>query len=782
MLFKERFNSLISLISNHIKKFSLLLLFGLFVPFLAFADWGLETLFNGLIFAVLRFILWVSKGAAYLSIAFFNYVTSPGFMPLSYTNPAGNPIIELGLEITRPFANLIIVFFLIIIGLATALNYKDYAAKKLLPWLVGAALLINFVPLILGVIMDGANTVTFYFFENIGEGTTILQNNLLDLGGGSFEPSGGEKVTPSLLYRAVVAIAFYAFVAWTFFIYAFIFFIRYIYIWTLVILSPLTFVAGVIPATRKLFTKWWEDFIHWAFIGIPAGFFIYIGLQMLARIQDILPKMAIIQAQEFGKANELLINILPSIVVMVFLWLGSKEVKKLASDGASVAIGAAGAIATGGASAAASAGNWFGKKIRSSKVGQGVASKGEKWETVTGKKGTKTFHRYATRPLGKKMKDIASDKDDYHSGKEEIKGEDLSDQLYSILQATGTDREGKIAQFLEERGEKGRKILEKKIEKEDIVKVREKAGKMEDKSATKKIDQSFAKILAKAEGKDDDSLFNKFKDILHSQTSEEARIKKDDIEALGDEIKDEIVSVNNITLSSEDIKYAENAKEDTEEVKKSIKNQKIQKALRGVTKKEMKEKGYRNYLDKVVDNAKSEEDIKDLKGTIKEKKTIEAVHRFWTGDQISKGVKELGKDFLESFTKGLKSAEWYVKKDSTGKMRNIQLPSYLISNASLPLGTPTIRDENGNEINNKKELRAMSQNPNTGSSSSSSQSSSKSSSQSSGDNTSKKKTSKRRRAAGTKKSSKTSRSRGGFGSSKKNKSDEKEGGRERGTL
>ena len=69
-------------------------------------------------------------------------------------------------------------------------------------------------------------------------------------------------------------------------LYALLFAARYIVLWILIILSPIAFASKVFPKSRyivKVFPSfcywddWWDQFIQWNVIGIPAGFFIYLS-------------------------------------------------------------------------------------------------------------------------------------------------------------------------------------------------------------------------------------------------------------------------------------------------------------------------------------------------------------------------------------------------------------------------------------------------------------------------------------------------------------------------
>jgi hypothetical protein len=58
------------------------------------------------------------------------WIISPDFISLKFTQ---NPFVDIGLSITRNFANMGFIIFLVAIGLATALRIEEYKAKKTLP-------------------------------------------------------------------------------------------------------------------------------------------------------------------------------------------------------------------------------------------------------------------------------------------------------------------------------------------------------------------------------------------------------------------------------------------------------------------------------------------------------------------------------------------------------------------------------------------------------------------------------------------------------------------------
>jgi len=92
------------------------------------------------------------------------WIISPAFISLRFTD---NAFVNAGLSITRGFSNLGFIVFLVAIGLATALRIEEYKAKKTLPLLIIVALLINFSPVLCGIIIDASNIVMNFFLEKI---------------------------------------------------------------------------------------------------------------------------------------------------------------------------------------------------------------------------------------------------------------------------------------------------------------------------------------------------------------------------------------------------------------------------------------------------------------------------------------------------------------------------------------------------------------------------------------------------------------------------------------
>ena len=198
-----------------------------------------------------------------------NWVISPDFISVKFTQ---NPIVDVGWTTVRDFANMFFILILVAIALGTTLRIREYEVKKLLPTLIIIAVLINFTPVICGFIIDAANIIMNTFLKPgfYSQGFVQTANDEMGL------LSGIEDKT-DILATAVLLAFFNLIGAFIFLLFALLFFIRYIALWILVIISPVAFLCYILPQTRGVWSKWWNQFIQWSIIGIPAAFFLYLA-------------------------------------------------------------------------------------------------------------------------------------------------------------------------------------------------------------------------------------------------------------------------------------------------------------------------------------------------------------------------------------------------------------------------------------------------------------------------------------------------------------------------
>lgn len=281
------------------KKKNILLLFGFAVSALSFfplsAAAGIaESIVLGLPVGIIWLTIKLSVLMLDLGSVILKWVTGPNFTQLPFTRPGslaegGNPIIASGLTITQGFVNMILVLILVYIALATILRLSTRETNKLLVTFIVVALLVNFAPVLCGLIVDASNIVMNFFISGItgdvstasletmsNDQASIMIDNL----------TGGEALIPSIMTGVLLSgVNFFMF--FIFLLFSIIFLLRYIMIWFLVILSPLAFVAYILPSTRKYWTMWWNQFIQWSIIGAVCGFFLYLGISVLTKSQEI---------------------------------------------------------------------------------------------------------------------------------------------------------------------------------------------------------------------------------------------------------------------------------------------------------------------------------------------------------------------------------------------------------------------------------------------------------------------------------------------------------------
>ena len=267
----------------------------------------------------------LSWGFLALAQIFLNWASNPALVGGITTND----FVMEGWGIIRDFSNLFFILIVVAIGIATALRIKQYEVKKTLPRLIVVAILINFSPVICGVLIDVSNILMSYFMTAGAAGF----GDALNLAGsaGSFL---GDSVRSALgnwseIWRGVLFVKLIFLIGFNFFA-AFIlallgvlFIVRNLFLWILVILSPLAFISAVLPSTKKIIFNWWsKNFLQWTFIGVGASFFIYLSQLMLylgtkTLMGGNVPATAV---TEFG--GRTITNIMVLAVPFIFLVIG----------------------------------------------------------------------------------------------------------------------------------------------------------------------------------------------------------------------------------------------------------------------------------------------------------------------------------------------------------------------------------------------------------------------------------------------------------------------------
>jgi len=269
-------------------------LLGIFLPLkqaLAFNIWGfltdgLTVLPLNIIKVTLGFVSWLIYALMLLAHGILMWVLgNPLPDGLSLTNPAKNPIIDIGWTTLRDFTNMLFILGLAYIGLMTALDLSSFNTKKTFTNLLLIALLINFTPIICGAIVDGSNIIANFFISGVSydEAKDALKSKMgLDaMLSWDFEKNVSElmNIFGVLIFGLVLMVVFALF--------ALLLLVRIIMLWFLVILSPIAFFAWIFDSSKKYFKMWWDLFIKWATIIVPAGFFLYLSTHVFAQADKL---------------------------------------------------------------------------------------------------------------------------------------------------------------------------------------------------------------------------------------------------------------------------------------------------------------------------------------------------------------------------------------------------------------------------------------------------------------------------------------------------------------
>lgn len=351
--------------SNKIKKtltllsVFLLLSFIVLSPLQAHAAFGwfgfgkaLEAIPYLIAVALVTVVLGFSSLLSWMAGALFGWISSPGFISFSYTQSDNNPVIKAGLEVTQPIANIMLVVVFIFSALAIALDLANYATKKTLIKLLFIALLINFTPVIIGLIVDAGNIVTFHFLKGAQGGVSDITGGIGGIANTGMDGLKGlfdnTEVKIEFVVKSLITAILNIVVAIVFFIFSGLFLTRYIMIWVLVVLSPLAFVFYILPATESLWKKWWDQLVQWTFIGIPCAFFLWLAVSTFGILRDTFKgQFPDTSAGQGGFVD----GLFPYIVIIIFLFLGLTMGLQTGAMGANMAI-----------SATKGAGKWTGKR------------------------------------------------------------------------------------------------------------------------------------------------------------------------------------------------------------------------------------------------------------------------------------------------------------------------------------------------------------------------------------------------------------------------------------
>jgi len=261
-----------------------------------------------------------------------------GTLHLTPLNADTGEMVKVGFNFTRDLANMFFIIILAWIGFATILRLETYQVKKILPKLIIIALLINFIPIICGVIIDISDIITTSFL-NGGDASgfgKVLINQLpaADLVKGGLD--GLTMLIPSkggitgLVIKSAMGSVFNLVAFFVLLLYVLIFILRIVAIWILIVLAPLMWLGYIIPEGKQWWDMWWKQFLQWAMIGIPMTFFLFLSGLVLGGTSITSTSCPSVSFAEYGWgtgilsaiAGPFLCSTLPFIAAIIVLIIG----------------------------------------------------------------------------------------------------------------------------------------------------------------------------------------------------------------------------------------------------------------------------------------------------------------------------------------------------------------------------------------------------------------------------------------------------------------------------
>jgi hypothetical protein len=404
---------------------------------------SLNTIANAMIMAATWMFLGLSRLFLSLTIFFLEL-----FINLAaYNNFIDAPPVVIGWLMVRDVANMFFVVVLLVIAFGTILGIEQYEFKKTLLKLILAAIFINFSKLFLQLIIDIAHVFTTTFLNAI---VTTAGGNLINM----FQMDKvlamtprdvnlsniGEDIRIDLFIAGTIGLVFSIMMTVIMGAYLVIMLMRIVVLWVAIILSPIAFIAQVLPNTKAYADEFWKEFSHHVLVAPVMVFFLWLTFATLGNgdiANVVAPGLTGSEAQQLAgdlpTNNTISLseastwqNFASFLIAFGFLYVGLKQVEKLGVQG-------------GGAISSATS---FGKKVAGYATGYYLGRK----LVDRGKDSGKEYLKLATNKTGINRLPFGSQSKGALRRKAALaKSEEHNQERYKELAARGGGISGALA-------------------------------------------------------------------------------------------------------------------------------------------------------------------------------------------------------------------------------------------------------------------------------------------------------------------------------------------------
>ena len=248
----------------------------------------------------------------------------PEWLNLHTSGTNVNALVATGLNFSRALANMLLIVAFLAIAFGFIFKVETFQSKKALPLFFVVAILANFAPTFVGMIVDISTVINNTLI--LGSQTTIVSafnqlvgsmvQSIISLGT-YLAAAGAGTVLPEPLDDAFEILNIGYFVAFLLpvlpiyfaqimvgfaiggilFMYVIFFMSRIYIIQFITIVSPLAVVAYALPQTRHFYTSIFSELIKWTFVGNIVLFLLVIGLRSAT---SIMPNQSDFVSGTFG--------------------------------------------------------------------------------------------------------------------------------------------------------------------------------------------------------------------------------------------------------------------------------------------------------------------------------------------------------------------------------------------------------------------------------------------------------------------------------------------------